>query len=268
MGIWGSLVSAGSNLLGGILGGNRQDAAADKQAALQKEFAQSGIQWKVKDAEAAGIHPLYALGANTVSYSPVSVGDGGIGKGLSDASQDLGRAAQAGLDHASRDKVATGRVAALQLERAGLENELLRTQIAKERSQIGPPLPSLATTAAIPGQPATQLVTAGGFPVKADDIKQQPDTMPAAGIVRPGGIPLRTNKYLSDAQDVEDRYGETISDWVVGPFNLAVDGAGNAISAYRRWVHDPLRRSRSSYSDRFSSNRAAYRARFRGRSYF
>lgn len=267
MAIWDSIISAGSSLLGGILGGNRADAAAEKQAQTQREFAQSGIQWKVKDAEAAGIHPLYALGANTVSYSPVTVGDGGIGKGLSDASQDIGRAAKAALTHGDRDSVQSKQVAALQLERAGLENELLRSQIAKERAQIGPAMPALNAGGVIPGQPAT-LTTAGGYPVKPDDIKQKPDTMPATGIIRPAGVPLKTNKYLSDAQDVEDRYGETVSDWIIGPANLAVDGAGAAYRAFRDYIHRPLRSGRSPYSDRFSSNRSSYKSRFRGRSYF
>ena len=41
-----------------------------KNAALQREFAQSGIQWKVADAKKAGLHPLAALGAQTASASP------------------------------------------------------------------------------------------------------------------------------------------------------------------------------------------------------
>lgn len=47
---------------------------ANKNLELQKEFAQHGIRWKVEDAKAAGLHPLAALGAQTSSFSPISVG--------------------------------------------------------------------------------------------------------------------------------------------------------------------------------------------------
>lgn len=36
---------------------------------MQEEFAKSGIQWKTEDAIKAGIHPVYALGAPTMSPS-------------------------------------------------------------------------------------------------------------------------------------------------------------------------------------------------------
>lgn len=126
----GSLISAGSSLLGGLFG----QSQADKQAKLQKEFAQKGIQWKVADAKAAGIHPLAALGAQTTSYAPTSVGD----LGLSSMGQDIGRA----VDSA---RSATGKVGAhntmtkLAVERSGLENELLKTKIASERRLLTQP---------------------------------------------------------------------------------------------------------------------------------
>lgn len=39
-----------------------------------KEFAQHGIQWKARDATAAGLHPLFAMGAGTSNYSPQFIG--------------------------------------------------------------------------------------------------------------------------------------------------------------------------------------------------
>jgi hypothetical protein len=41
--------------------------------ALQREFAKNGIRWRAEDAQAAGMHPLYALGGSGASYSPGSV---------------------------------------------------------------------------------------------------------------------------------------------------------------------------------------------------
>ena len=66
------LGSIAAPLIGGLFNNRRQDQQSD----LQREFAQNGIRWKVADAEAAGIHPLAALGAQTTPYQPVSIGGG------------------------------------------------------------------------------------------------------------------------------------------------------------------------------------------------
>jgi len=44
--------------------------ARKKERREQRRYAMSGIRWKVKDAIAAGIHPLAAMGASTQSYRP------------------------------------------------------------------------------------------------------------------------------------------------------------------------------------------------------
>lgn len=59
----------------------------------QKKFAREGITWKVNDAKRAGIHPLAALGANTMSFSPQYI-DSDLGA----AGQNIDRAIQAGKD--------------------------------------------------------------------------------------------------------------------------------------------------------------------------
>lgn len=52
----------------------------DKNIALQREFAQHGIRWRVEDAKAAGVHPMYALGAGGAAFAPNPIVlDGGGG---------------------------------------------------------------------------------------------------------------------------------------------------------------------------------------------
>lgn len=65
--------------------------------AAQREFAQHGIRWRVEDAKAAGLHPLYATGAMGASYTPGTVvGGGGSGSNrFQQAGQDISRAVQA-----------------------------------------------------------------------------------------------------------------------------------------------------------------------------
>lgn len=156
MSLIGSLIGAGTSLLGGLFGKNSAEDAADKNAKLQKEFAQSGIQWKVEDAKKAGVHPLAALGAQTASFSPSYVGDTSMGQGLANAGQSVARSLEA--TSSAPDKL--GRMAqSLALERGQLENDLLRSQIAVTNSQLTPPMPTATEPYLIPGQPGSGVTT-------------------------------------------------------------------------------------------------------------
>ena len=73
----------GGGLLSNFLNGNATQKANQANADLQREFAQNSIQWRVQDAQKAGIHPLYALGASTLSASPSFVGNQPIDFGSS-----------------------------------------------------------------------------------------------------------------------------------------------------------------------------------------
>lgn len=173
----GALIGAGANLIGGMLGRSAQQEAnetaqrnADRNIALQKEFAQTGIQWKVEDAKKAGIHPLYALGASTTSFSPVSVGsvpETGLASGIAAAGQDISRAVQATQNAPDRASAVVKTVQDLQIANMGLQNELLATQIAKQRSQIGPPMP-VGQRYLLDGQGQT----ASGPLVKDEELKR------------------------------------------------------------------------------------------------
>lgn len=147
-----AVASLAGTAIGGIMSSNTASANRDAQfamneqnIALQREFAQQGIRWKVEDAKAAGIHPLFAMGANTASFSPNQfqpVGDdtGGIvQRGLSQFGQDIGRAVTA---TSTKDQRNNGITSALALERQQLENDLLRSQIVRNLGQSGPPMPS------------------------------------------------------------------------------------------------------------------------------
>lgn len=146
-------------IVGGItslIGGRRAEKNATKQSNVeyqrQKEFAQSGISWKVKDAKRAGIAPLAALGAPLTSYAPQSIsgGDGGI----SQFGQDIGRAIDATRSPGQRADAYTRTAQALELERGGLQNELLRAQIAKlNQPGNGPGIAVDSENYTIPGQP-------------------------------------------------------------------------------------------------------------------
>lgn len=148
----GAAIAAGANILGGFLqrdAANKTNKQALQQAALnrhyQEQFAKSGIQWRVADAKAAGIHPLYALGANTPTYTPVSANFttpdySFVGR----MGQDIGRGLQAygqRQDRLDAQKVALNRQARLDnmsaIESAA-RTRLLNTQADYYQSRIRP----------------------------------------------------------------------------------------------------------------------------------
>lgn len=162
----GELLSAGASLAGGFLqrennrdAMNMQKDLTQQNVALQREFAQNGIRWKVEDAKAAGIHPIYALGGSGASFSPVSANfsaDTSLPNALASAGQDLGRAINSTRTEKERVDAFTLTGQKLALEKAGLENDLLRTQIASATGRLRqtptPPAPVAGPGYMVPGQ--------------------------------------------------------------------------------------------------------------------
>lgn len=60
-----------------------QLAMADRSEALQREFAQMGIRWKVADARAAGLHPVYGAGLGGAVSTPITIQPQGVTGGSS-----------------------------------------------------------------------------------------------------------------------------------------------------------------------------------------
>lgn len=148
----GALIGAGASLLGGLM----NSRSADKQMKAQKQFAQNGIQWRAQDAEKAGISKLYALGANTTSYSPVSTG-GGLGDAIGNAGQDIGRAYDANASQLQRSGSLTTDIARAQLDGIKIDNDIKRADLLAKvatRTQpgMGPGPNDITTVPHIPGQ--------------------------------------------------------------------------------------------------------------------
>lgn len=169
----GALIGAGTQLLGGLLGRDSAQKQADKNAALQREFAQSGIQWKVEDAKKAGVHPLYALGASTHSFSPVSISDP-LPAAMANAGQDLSRAMTSTATPTQRQTAFGSAMESLTLEKAGLENQLLRSQIVRMNQTSSPPIPSAAQRWGVDGQGPTALPDTSGVSLPGTIIQDNP----------------------------------------------------------------------------------------------
>lgn len=155
---WQALAAAGAAIGANILAAKEQARSNERAAArnrdAQEEFARMGVRWKVEDAKAAGIHPLYALGANTTSFTPSYVGDTSQADMIRDTGQNINRAIQATASSDDR------KVNQLRLEGLALDNDLKRAEIAKTKAQIGPPMPLPGQTDFVPGQGnSSELVT-------------------------------------------------------------------------------------------------------------
>lgn len=104
----GSAISAAGSVAGSLIGSSNASKQAKNDRDFQKRFAKKGIQWRVRDAEAAGLHPLAALGASTLSPSPTSTAStGNRDYGIAQASQQIGRALAARQTQYQKDLAKT-----------------------------------------------------------------------------------------------------------------------------------------------------------------
>lgn len=207
MSVWGAIGAAAGDLLGGALDRRSREQEASLNRHMQYEFAKKGIQWRVADAEAAGIHPLYAIGANVPTYTPVR-GAGGLGRSIAAAGQNIGRAIEAHYSTEERAEVQRASDMA-RLQNDMLQNEYLSTRIALMRAGTGPGVSSRRT-----------------------DVMRPPEVMKyeTTGNIggSPGGnLPFSGSKWSVtpdrlSAQTVEDLYSE-VGSWPYGAMRLSED---------------------------------------------
>lgn len=214
--IGAAAISAGANLLGGYLDreareeSNKANAAqAAQNRADQYHFAENSIKMRTDDANRSGVHPIYALGAPGINFSPVSVGnvpETGMGSALGNMGQDISRAV--GAYRSPADKVTAVASAqqtvsnTLDLENKKLQNDLLRIKI-NDLSQPGTP----------PG------VT---FDVpEKKKAEERPKLMA-------GGSRWDTNPNTSPAKAWEDQYGDDgPASWLINAGILGNDAVFN-----------------------------------------
>lgn len=183
----GNIFNAGAQILGGVMSDRSTSRQNAQNVAYQKEFAQKGVQWKVEDAKKAGLHPLFALGANTTSFAPNPV----TGSATGDA---IARGASNIVKSMSQKKMNQ------------LQTDLVEAQIQESRSR---------SIAALAQAKATN-AEADFVTKQAIESAHRRDTQ-----LKVNDIPITKDDSWSDTQDMEDRYGD-----VAGAlYGLAVGGA-------------------------------------------
>lgn len=187
---------------------NRANAAMSQADREQQErFAKEGIRWKVEDAKAAGLHPLYALGANTVSFAPTSIGavaDTSQGDMYRNLGQDISRSIQATRTSQERE-AAQLQIAALKADVDGkLIDNQIRASTLRKMSQVGPAFPGNDNF--MPGQGDSGLI----------NEKPMSRTKSVRGFDEPGAIPdvgyVRTKTGLVPvpSSDVKERIEDNV----------------------------------------------------------
>ena len=172
----GGLVSGLAITLGTALG----FASSQSANALQKEALTHSIRWRVNDARKAGINPIYALGAPTFNMSPQVADFSGLGL----AGQDISRAMAANRDRLERKQQMVDAIVGqkqqeqmngLQIEHAALENDVLRSQLARlKEPHVGPSVPMVMggsrgagdSSARVTPVPASPVINAPGNPAR------------------------------------------------------------------------------------------------------
>lgn len=169
-------------VIGSALGGLFGSSEASKNRKMQKEFAQNGIRWRVQDAQKAGIHPLYALGAQVTPFSPVQVGDGGF----TQMGQDLGRALTATRTQGERVDAYTKAAQALNLQKTQAEIDLIKANTARALApESQAPFPG--SSYLIPGQTQSGLVQDGPMQ-RAASIATGGGPFSESGRIEPGSV--------------------------------------------------------------------------------
>lgn len=128
----GSIISAGSNLVGGLLGNSSASSInqsnqnfAREQFEYQKALHQNQLQWRVEDAKKAGLHPLAGIGVQAPSFSPVSASTTPLDYSWIG---DLGQSANYGATKA-KDRKQQAQMLDLQVRGLELDNEYKQAQI-------------------------------------------------------------------------------------------------------------------------------------------
>lgn len=256
---WSALAGLAGSAISGVLGSSataksnkvqQQMAAANIEN--QRLFAKKGIRWRVDDAKKAGIHPLYALGANTHSFSPVNVGhtpDMSMANAAANMGQDLSRAIDATRTRGERLSAFDQSVQQLSLQKMGLENELLGAQIAKIKQSSAPAFPSTVPSssplagqgdALIDDQPLERVIAAPG----------RPQTEPGA-VSEVGYLHTNHGRFPTMSKDAKERLEE---DWpgmlmwnlrnrvlpTIG-LNQTPPPASELPPGYDAWIYNPFR---------------------------
>lgn len=210
--IGGALISAGSSLVGSLLGSGTNNHAGRDQRQATSFANRSAVLDKVAAAKEAGISPLYALGAPVISASSAvgTPSSNELGSTLASMGQDIGRAV------ASKGDAVQRQLLKLQLEGAALDNDMKRAQINSinarngQGGQLPPVMPIVGDSGVSPDgglARVSALDDAGGRPAVVQDAS---------------GARTAVDLAVTPSQTIENEYGD-LSEAIDGTLHYLTD---------------------------------------------
>jgi len=137
------LITGGMGMLGGILSNDYNKDMMEDNRNFQREVLNNQLQWKVRDAEKAGIHPVYAMGAGTASTFPITLDDQ-MGPALREMGQGVGTAVSRLLDRQQREKHDMDMsLGAAQLAESDARRQMYLSEAARQRQTPAAPMPGM-----------------------------------------------------------------------------------------------------------------------------
>jgi len=235
MGILGAVTGALGGVVGNIINNNAAKDAANKAWDRQKNVMMNQVQWRVRDAVAAGLHPLAAIGMNPASGPAPAMIDGSLGPTLANAGQDLGNSIERAMQPEDRTASALTR---LQLERGTLENDLLRAQLTSQR------LRNIREASPAPRVTNGKGVPEGGYTHPDGSWKSGDNGMGSKAVVDGYSKPFIVS-HPGAAQQIADNYGDAAQE-IYGLGSLAVDLVKNYGPDVMQYLGDVMKSAATS----------------------
>lgn len=209
----GALLSGIGSLFGGR-GSSGAKAAEARNLAAQKEFAQKGIRWRVADAKAAGLHPLYALGAAGAQHSPFLGGSQApSGSFAAGALKGIGRSMMEYERQAKQLEVADKR---LDLEAKRYRNAAIKAEIDSLNR-----IPAVSARAVEPGR-----VTGSLSEVTQDVQRGRPAVSVPAEVEQGGSSLVRRDRSVSRFNTPQNADELRQLEWLVNEALWMIDQFG------------------------------------------
>lgn len=174
--VLGGVISGGLSLIGGQLNAAQQRQSQRHADDFQREMARTGIQMRVDDAKKAGIHPLFALGANPPAGQPVMLGgDAGGGSGLADMGQNINEAFARMRSPQDRMKAAAEmNMISAQTSKDLAQAELYKAEAAKLRTPAAVGIPGIGPQYEGGAMPEGQMPNVPGIGRGIIDVQPAP----------------------------------------------------------------------------------------------
>ncbi|WNK14927.1 MAG: DNA pilot protein [Microvirus sp.] len=190
----GPLINAGAGLLGAAMAPKPNPGAEFKDT----------FRAKMRMGQKFGISKLVMAGVPPGISQPA---DNSVGQAVANMGADIGNAVQRHIMTADQKAAQV-----LQLENAAAQNELLKAQTRNINMRT--------VREAVPPRPPAMAISSPALP-SIPGSRMEPPGMTTHMRMFGKDVPINTG--FSDAASAENRWGETISDWIYGPMVGAAD---------------------------------------------